>query len=107
MSPPESAKALTAAMRRDLAARGNRVRATIVIGRQGVSDDVVAQLRRMFECIDLIKARVEVDRGAEADAVAKDLARRVPCHLVQRIGKVVLLYQPPHEETEDPSEKKR
>ncbi len=94
MERPDPAQAPSSAMRRELAARGNRLRATVVIGRQGASDAVVAQVRRLLARTDLIKARVDVDRGAEADTVAEELARRVPCHIIKRIGKVVLLYRP-------------
>jgi RNA-binding protein YhbY len=92
-----SGQTLGSALRRVLTTRGNRLRATIVIGRSGPTEALVAQLRQMFAGADLIKARVDVERGAAADAVAQELAHRVPCHVVKRIGKVVLLYQPRQE----------
>lgn len=84
---------LEAAKRRELTARGNRLRAGLVVGRNGVNDAVVAQVRRMLAGRDLIKVRVDVDRGQEAGAVGETLARDVPCHFVKRVGKVVLLWR--------------
>lgn len=97
MDQPDSASTLNSSLRRQLAARGNRLRATVVIGRQGLTEAVVAQVRRVLEETDLIKVRAEVGRGAEADVIAGDLARRVPCQVVKRIGKMAVLYQPPCE----------
>ena len=90
----EAAK-LTTAERRTLAARGNRLRARLVVGRRGLSESIVAQVRRALEKTDLVKVRVDADAREEVDVLAEQLAREVPCHLIQRVGKVVLLYQRP------------
>ncbi|MBN1490856.1 MAG: YhbY family RNA-binding protein [Phycisphaerae bacterium] len=86
---------LTAAERRALAARGNRLRARLVVGRRGLGESIVAQVRRALEKTDLVKVRVDADAREEVDAIAEQLAREVPCHFIQRVGKVVLLYQRP------------
>jgi len=83
---------LDAGRRRELTARGNRLRAGLVVGRNGVNDAGIAQVRRMLVARGLIKVRVDVDRGEEAGAVAEILARDVPCHFVKRVGKVILLW---------------
>ncbi len=89
-----SLEPLTNAARRQLAARANRLDASMTVGARGVTDAITAQVRQSLHKHELIKIRVRADKGDEADEVGQELARRVPCHVVQRVGKVVVLYAP-------------
>lgn len=90
-----SLPAVDRALRRQLLTQANRLAAKVVVGRAGLTDAVVAQVRQVFEKIELLKVRVEAERGAEADEVGEQLAYRVPCHCLRRVGKVLILYRPP------------
>lgn len=94
---------LDTASRRRLAARGNRLHAHIVVGKAGVTDAVADQIRREIARSELVKVRVLADHGAEADAVGEELASRIPCHVVARVGKVILLYEPAPPEANKPA----
>ncbi len=85
------------AERRALAARGNRLKAGLRIGNQGITDNLVAELQQMFESSDLIKVRVDAEDRREVDVAANELCERVPCVLIKRIGRVILLYRPAEE----------
>lgn len=86
--------ALNSDQRRQFVASSHPLKpvATLVAGR--VTDAVVAQVRQCFTGRALLKVRVHAECAAACDEVARDLAGRVPCEVVRRIGRVVLLYRP-------------
>lgn len=73
----------TSQVRRELLARGNRLKAHLVLGRKGLTDALIAHLGGKFDRIDLLKIRIDIDDREEAGHVAAELAARIPCHLVQ------------------------
>ena len=84
--------ALTTKQRRALLAGSHRLKATVAIAAGEVSDAVVAHVRAGLAGRELLKLRIHANSGSECDAAAEELARRVPCEVVKRIGRVVLLY---------------
>ena len=91
---PVPGPAPTARLRRELVARANRLKAQLSLGRQGLTDALVAHVRAELDRADLLKIRIDIDDRDEAERAAEELAARIPCHLVQRIGRVALLYRP-------------
>ncbi len=84
---------LTSTQRRALAARGNRIKASVTIA-ETLSESVVEHVRKAFGKRDLIKVRIATDDRDVFARAAQDLADRVPCTLIQRIGRIALLYRP-------------
>ena len=66
----------------------------MVVGRAGITAGVVAQADGLLERSDLVKIRIDVDAGSEADELATQLAQAVGAEVVTRIGKVGVLYRP-------------
>jgi RNA-binding protein len=91
--------ALSGAFQRELARRARALKASVQIGGRGLSDGIIAQVRQALRKHELIKIKVHVDKGADADEIGRELAESVPCHIVQRIGKVLVAFAP----TGDPS----
>ncbi len=91
---------LTSAQRRALAARGNRIKASVTIA-DTLSDSVVAHVRKAFGKRDLIKVRIATEDREVFAQTAAELAERIPCVLVQRIGRIALLYRPIENADED------
>ncbi|MBP7936111.1 MAG: YhbY family RNA-binding protein [Phycisphaerae bacterium] len=85
---PEPAK------RKALSARGNALKAKLALGHQGLSEAFVVQVRVAFTHTDLLKIRLAAEGLKETKDLAAELARRVPCHLLQCTGRVALLYLP-------------
>ena len=85
---------LNARQRRELAAQGNRLKARVIIGGDELSDASVAHVRQAFGDQTLIKVRISTDDRELCTRVAEGLAERIPCDLVQRVGRVALLYRP-------------
>jgi len=96
-----SGPTLSSATRRKLMAQSNRLSVKLTVGHNGVTEAVVAQLRQMFEKTELIKIRVEAEKGDDAKLAGEELAQKVPCCFVRHVGKVVVLYKPKPPETEE------
>ena len=86
---------LTAKQRRSLLAASHSLKPLMTIGADGLSEASLGHIRQCFSGRELIKVRVQADDGPTCDALAADLVQRVPCELVRRVGRVLVLYQPP------------
>jgi len=82
-----------AAERKQLKARGHRLKARLAVGRGGLTDGFVQQVNQVFETTDLLKVHLDADDAAESKQMASELAERVGCYLIQRVGRVALLYR--------------
>jgi len=79
--------------RRELAARGHHLKASVTLPTEVVADHV-RQVRNAFAGGDLVKIRIRGEDRAACERAAAEVADSVPCQIVQRVGRVVLLYQP-------------
>lgn len=89
---------LPANQRRALIAAGHHLKAALTVSADHIEDSVVAHVRQAMTRHPLLKVRIAADRGSDCDAAAATLAERVPCALVQRVGRVALLYRPAPED---------
>jgi RNA-binding protein len=85
------------AQRNRLKAEGQRIEATVNVGKGGLTDGVLDELDAQLKRQHLVKVRVQ--RGAigsdpdAKDAQAEDMADRLGAELVERRGHTVLLYR--------------
>ena len=86
--------ALDARTRRELIKRGHGLKAELNVSAGEVTEAAVEHVRTFLASHDLGKVRVRADSGAECDQAAAELATRVPCEVVSRVGRVLLLYRP-------------
>ena len=92
---------LTSQQRKALAAQANRLKAHVIISADELSDATVVHVRRAFGDKELLKVRISTDDRNECQQAAEELARQLPCELVQRIGRVALLYRDPQNTESD------
>jgi RNA-binding protein len=83
----------TAGQRRELRSRSNRIKARLVVGRKRLTEALLDEVRGELQRNELIKVRLEAEAAGEAELLAVELAEKAPCHLIQRIGRVALLYR--------------
>ena len=84
--------ALNTKERRALSAQSHSLKAALSVSAEALTDNVVAHVRSNLAAHRLLKVRIHAGNGEECDAAAAEIARRVPCEVVRRIGRVVLLY---------------
>jgi len=83
---------LTSKERRQLLSESHRLKPAVMASAEALSDNVIANIRAGLARHPLLKVRIQADTPAECDVAAADVARRVPCEIVKRIGRVVVLH---------------
>ena len=85
---------LTARERAHLKARAHALEPVVQTGGAGITDAVVAEVDRALTAHELLKVRVGTDDRAERVAVGDELCARTGATVVDRIGKVLILWRP-------------
>lgn len=95
MSPetPKPANALSGKAARHLRALGHGLDPVVQIGKEGVTDGVVAAARAALLRHELIKVKVLAEAPVDRREAAEDLAARAEAALAQVIGRTALLYK--------------
>jgi RNA-binding protein len=93
---------LTTRERAQLKARAHALNPVVHVGQSGVTDALVAELDRALTAHELIKVKIgDKDRDARAD-LGEVVAARVDAAIVQRVGRVLVLFRPrPDDEAEE------
>lgn len=84
---------LTNAQIRELKARAQRVKASVKLGKEGLSDALVSALVEALKREELVKVKFEHHKEKKRE-LAPLLAERTASHLVTRVGNVVVLFKP-------------
>ena len=93
---------LTVLQRQNLKARAHPLKPTVMIGNAGLTATVLNEIARALKSHELIKIRVMNDDREERDAMLQEICEQLDAAPVQRIGKILVVYQP----QEDVPEKK-
>lgn len=91
---------LTGKQRRHLRSLGYDLKATVSVGKAGVTDAVVRSVEEAYHGGELIKARLERSWEVDRKEGARELAQSTGSHLIQVLGRTVLLYRPDPDEPE-------
>jgi len=85
---------LTILQRQNLKARAHPLKPTVMIGNAGLTPAVLEEIARALKCHELIKIRVmNDDRDARA-TMQEEICTQLNAAAVQRIGKILVVYQP-------------
>lgn len=89
---------LTGRQRRYLRGLANPLRATVYLGKEGISAAVRRGVEEAYAHQELIKVRLERGCKLERHETGRLLAEATGSHLVQVLGHTLLLYRPDPEE---------
>jgi RNA-binding protein len=92
---------LTNAQLRDLKAKAQRLKATLKVGKEGLSPQFIAALDGVLKHHELVKVKFD-DFKEQKKELAPQLAQKSGSHLVTRVGNVVVLYRPKPAEDSTP-----
>ncbi|MBD8032056.1 MULTISPECIES: ribosome assembly RNA-binding protein YhbY [Solibacillus] len=84
---------LTGKQKRFLRAEAHHLDPIFQVGKGGVNDAMLAQLRDVLEVRELIKVRILDNCEEDKNVVAEELAEGTRAELVQLIGLTVVLYK--------------
>lgn len=93
-----SAVELTGKQRRHLRALGHSLRPVAQVGKEGLSDGVVAAIARALADHELVKIKLSEAAELDRQAAADELAARTESAVAQILGNTILLYRPDPEE---------
>lgn len=92
-SPKQRPNEINNAFRRSLKARGHHLKPVVQIGQGGISPGVIEATQVALEQHELIKISINGESPTERKSGAEVLAKATGAHIVQVIGRVILLYR--------------
>lgn len=87
--------------RAKLKARAHALEPIVQVGHAGATDRLVTEIDRALAAHELIKVKVTAPDRDEREVICEDIAARTDATMVQRVGKVVVLWRPKPEDAED------
>lgn len=78
---------------RSLKARAQRMKATLKVGKEGLSPQFLSALDAALQHHELLKVKFD-DFKDQKKELAPELALKTGSHLVTRVGNVVVLFRP-------------
>ncbi len=90
---------LTVAQRRELKARAHALSPIVMIGKTGLSINVIEEVDRGLASHELLKVKVQIDDRVARNAMFEEICQRLGAAAVQHIGKIFVIYRPNPEET--------
>ena len=81
-----------------LKARAHHLNPVVMIGQHGLTDSVIKETEAALSADRLIKVRVTGDDRAERWQIAAALCEAADAHLVQHIGKLLVLWREKQDE---------
>lgn len=91
---------LKATQRRLLSAQGHVLSPVVLIGKAGLTNNVIEELDRSLLSHELIKIKIQLDNRETRKAIFEEICQRLNAEPIQQIGKIFILYRPKPEETE-------
>jgi len=80
-------------LKRDLKSKAHHLKTIIQVGQHGVSETLISETNNALATHELIKVHIQEDDRDARQAAAKMLAEKTQAELVQKIGKVFVLYR--------------
>jgi len=84
---------LTGKQKRFLRSKANQMKAIFQVGKQGVNENMVAQINDALEKRELIKISVLQNCLDDKTTVAEQISEQTDSHIVQIIGNNIILYK--------------
>ncbi len=103
---------ITVTHRKELKARAHALNPVVMIGKSGLSANVIGEIDRALSSHELIKIKVQMDDREARNTFFEEICALTNAAPVQHVGKILIIYRPKPEETEKkleraPAKKKR
>jgi RNA-binding protein len=97
-APAKAEHPLSGKAVRHLRSLGHHLDPVVQVGKDGITDAVVAATREALRAHELVKVRVGTEAPVDRKDAGEELASRSGAHLAQTLGRTLLLYKRhPHE----------
>ncbi|MEQ6375836.1 ribosome assembly RNA-binding protein YhbY [Bacillaceae bacterium S4-13-58] len=91
---------LTGKQKRFLRSKAHHLDPIFQIGKSGINENMVKQVKEALERRELIKVSILQNNGEDKRVVAEELAQETDAELVQLIGLTIVLYKESEEHKE-------
>ena len=85
---------LTGKQKKHLRSLGHYMQQSVIVGREGISETLVQSCDEGLQAHELIKIKLGQNCPVNKKEAAQELAAQTESHLIQLIGKTILLYRP-------------
>jgi len=85
--------------RRQLSAQGHTLNPVVIIGKAGLTNNVIEELDRSLFSHELIKVKTHLHDRNTRQVVLETICQRLNAAPIQHVGKIFLIYRPKPEET--------
>jgi RNA-binding protein len=85
---------LSSEQRADLRSQAHALKPVVIIGAEGLTDAVLAEIKVHLKAHQLIKIRVFGDEREERIAIYEDICDRLNAAPIQHIGKLLVIWKP-------------
>ena len=89
---------LSVAQRRRFSAQGHALNPVVIIGKAGLTTNVLNELDRGLLSHELIKVKVQLDDRNARQAILEEICLKLNAAPIQHIGKTFIIYRPKPEE---------
>jgi RNA-binding protein len=86
--------ALTGKQTRHLRALGHHLKPVVMIGREGITESLLASVEEALTSHELIKVKLQEGCDLDRSEVSQLLAEKTGASIAQILGKTILLYRP-------------
>lgn len=97
----DSPAQLSGKQKRYLRGLGHHLSQSVLVGRDGISDNLIESCLDGLQAHELIKIKLGQNCPVDKKEAAHELAARTDSHLVQLIGRTILLYRPNPDRAKD------
>lgn len=84
---------ITSKQRSFLRGLAQQLDATVYIGKQGLTENVVREIETGLNCRELVKVKIQEGCELEPKTVANEMADKLSAEFVQAIGRKFVLYR--------------
>jgi RNA-binding protein len=92
-APSKAPKPLTGRQRRHLRSLGHHLEPVVQLGKQGLTDAVIAAVDEALERHELVKVRIGTECPDDRHEIAATLGPRVKGEVPQLLGRTLLVYR--------------
>lgn len=93
MKKKKSPAPLPGNQKKFLRSLGHHLTQSVIVGREGISENLIQSCNEGLDAHELIKIKLGQNCPLEKKEAAHELAEMTGSHLIQLIGKTVLLYR--------------
>ena len=93
MKKKKSLTPLSGKQNKFLRSLGHHLTQTVIVGKEGITDNLIKSCNESLNSRELIKVKLGQNCPVEKKEAAKEIAAKTVSHLIQLIGKTVLLYR--------------